>query len=80
MRGPQYGKSPCSSTTLRYPAIAARIVCLAAERGDRTAQIRLARLYLEGKALPKDQADKVIKDLEALGFEMPGLRKETATA
>src|SRR5687768_16167761 len=31
-------------------------------------------------ALPKDQAAKVIQDLEALGFEMPGLRRETATA
>ena len=31
-------------------------------------------------ALPKDQAAKVIQDLENLGFEMPGLRKETATA
>ncbi|HYH41864.1 MAG TPA: dihydrodipicolinate synthase family protein [Burkholderiales bacterium] len=31
-------------------------------------------------ALPKDQAAKVIQDLEALGFDMPGLRKETATA
>jgi 4-hydroxy-tetrahydrodipicolinate synthase len=31
-------------------------------------------------ALPKDQAAKVIQDLEALGFEMPGLRREAATA
>jgi 4-hydroxy-tetrahydrodipicolinate synthase len=31
-------------------------------------------------ALPKDQAAKVIQDLEKLGFDMPGLRKETATA
>jgi 4-hydroxy-tetrahydrodipicolinate synthase len=31
-------------------------------------------------ALPKDQAAKVIEDLEKLDFEMPGLRKETATA
>jgi 4-hydroxy-tetrahydrodipicolinate synthase len=29
-------------------------------------------------ALPKDQAAKVIKDLQALDFDMPGLRKETA--
>src|ERR1700681_4901768 len=29
-------------------------------------------------ALPKDQAAKVIQDLEKLGFEMPGLRKEPA--
>jgi TPR repeat protein len=34
------------------PEIAARIVCLAAERGDRNAQIRLALLYAEGKGLP----------------------------
>ncbi|MDB5921994.1 MAG: dapA1 [Betaproteobacteria bacterium] len=31
-------------------------------------------------ALPKDQAAKVIQDLEKLGFEMPGLRKEPAAA
>ena len=31
-------------------------------------------------ALPKEQAAKVIQDLENLGFDMPGLRKETATA
>jgi 4-hydroxy-tetrahydrodipicolinate synthase len=31
-------------------------------------------------ALPKDQAAKVIQDLEKLDFEMPGLRKEAATA
>jgi 4-hydroxy-tetrahydrodipicolinate synthase len=31
-------------------------------------------------ALPKDQAAKVIRDLEKLGFEMPGLRRETAAA
>ena len=30
--------------------------------------------------LPADQAAKVIKDLEALEFDMPGLRKEAATA
>ena len=30
--------------------------------------------------LPQDQAQKVISDLEGLGFEMPGLRKETAAA
>jgi 4-hydroxy-tetrahydrodipicolinate synthase len=30
--------------------------------------------------LPQDQAAKVIGDLENLGFEMPGLRKEAATA
>ena len=30
--------------------------------------------------LPEDQAKKVIGDLEKLGFEMPGLRKEAATA
>jgi TPR repeat protein len=35
------------------PEIAARIVCLAAERGDRNAQIRLALMYAEGgKGLP----------------------------
>ena len=31
-------------------------------------------------ALPKEQAAKVVSDLQALGFDMPGLRKETATA
>ena len=31
-------------------------------------------------ALSKEQGAKVIQDLEALGFEMPGLRKETAAA
>jgi 4-hydroxy-tetrahydrodipicolinate synthase len=31
-------------------------------------------------ALSKDEAAKVIYDLENLGFNMPGLRKETATA
>ena len=30
--------------------------------------------------LNQEQAAKVIKDLEALEFDMPGLRKETATA
>ncbi|HEV7799568.1 MAG TPA: dihydrodipicolinate synthase family protein [Burkholderiales bacterium] len=30
--------------------------------------------------LTKEQTAKVIQDLEKLGFEMPGLRKETATA
>ena len=30
--------------------------------------------------LTKEQAAKVIQDLETLGFEMPGLRKETAAA
>jgi 4-hydroxy-tetrahydrodipicolinate synthase len=31
-------------------------------------------------ALPKEQAAKVIQDLENLGFEMPGLKRETAAA
>ena len=31
-------------------------------------------------ALTKEQAAKVIQDLQTLGFEMPGLRKETAPA
>jgi TPR repeat protein len=38
------------------PSISARIVCLAAERGDRNAQIRLALLYAEGKGFPADPA------------------------
>ena len=31
-------------------------------------------------ALSKEEAAKVIRDLEALAFDMPGLRKETAAA
>ena len=31
-------------------------------------------------ALTKEQATKVVSDLEGLGFEMPGLRKEAAVA
>jgi 4-hydroxy-tetrahydrodipicolinate synthase len=31
-------------------------------------------------ALPKEQSAKVIQDLRSLGFDMPGLRKEAATA
>src|SRR5271168_4305135 len=38
------------------PSMAARIVCLAAERGDRNAQIRLALLYAEGKGFPASPA------------------------
>lgn len=38
------------------PMVAARIVCLAAERGDRNAAIRLSRLYREGKVLPRDES------------------------
>jgi TPR repeat protein len=34
------------------PSMTARIVCLAAERGDRNAQIRLALMYAEGKGFP----------------------------
>jgi 4-hydroxy-tetrahydrodipicolinate synthase len=31
-------------------------------------------------ALAKEQAAKVVQDLENLDFQMPGLRKETAAA
>jgi TPR repeat protein len=57
------------------PAVAARIVCLAAERGDRNAQIRLARLYLDGKTLPQDQGRVLLWALIA-GQELNGALKE----
>lgn len=38
------------------PTVAARIVCLAAERGDRNAQVRLALLYADGKGFPANPA------------------------
>ncbi|MBI3516712.1 MAG: sel1 repeat family protein [Proteobacteria bacterium] len=61
--------------------VAARIVCLAAERGDRNAQIRLALLYAEGKGVPANPARQWLwaeiagRDLNTTLREQYGINK-----
>jgi hypothetical protein len=55
--------------------VAARIVCLAAERGERTMQIRLAVLYREGKGLPVDPAREWLW-AEIAGLDLSGALRE----
>lgn len=55
--------------------VAARIVCLAAERGDRNMQIRLSVLYAEGKGLPADPAREWLW-AEIAGLDLPGQLRE----
>ncbi len=57
------------------PTVAARIVCLAAERGERTMQIRLAVLYREGKGLPVDPAREWLW-AEIAGLDLAGSLRE----
>jgi TPR repeat protein len=57
------------------PEIAARIVCLAAERGDRNAQIRLALLYAEGKGFPANPAREWLW-AEIAGRDLNGALRE----
>jgi hypothetical protein len=57
------------------PGVAARIVCLAAERGDRNMQIRLAVLYAEGKGMPQDPAREWLW-AEIAGLDLPGQLRE----
>jgi TPR repeat protein len=58
------------------PELAARIVCLAAERGDRNAQIRLALMYAEGtKGLPANPAREWLW-AEIAGRDLNGVLRE----
>ena len=58
------------------PTLAARIVCLAAERGDRNAQIRLALMYAEGnKGLPANPAREWLW-AEIAGRDLNGALRE----
>jgi TPR repeat protein len=57
------------------PTVAARIVCLAAERGDRNAQIRLALLYAEGKGFPANPAREWLW-AEIAGRDLNGVLRE----
>jgi TPR repeat protein len=56
-------------------SMAARIVCLAAERGDRNAQIRLALLYAEGKGFPANPAREWLW-AEIAGRDLDGALRE----
>jgi hypothetical protein len=56
--------------------VAARIVCLAAERGDRNAQIRLALMYADGtKGLPANPAREWLW-AEIAGRDLNGVLRE----
>jgi hypothetical protein len=57
------------------PTVAARIICLAAERGDHNAQIRLALLYAEGKGLPANPAREWLW-AEIAGRDLNGTLRE----
>ena len=57
------------------PTVAARITCIAAERGERTMQIRLALLYREGKGLPVDPAREWLW-AEIAGLDLSGALRE----
>jgi TPR repeat protein len=57
------------------PSVAARIVCLAAERGDRNAQIRLALIYAEGKGMPANPAREWLW-AEIAGRDLNGALRE----
>ena len=58
------------------PTMAARIVCLAAERGDHNAQIRLALLYAEGKGgFPANPAREWLW-AEIAGRDLNGVLRE----
>ncbi|MEJ0070405.1 MAG: hypothetical protein WDO24_18770 [Pseudomonadota bacterium] len=57
------------------PSVSARIVCLAAERGDRNAQIRLALLYAEGKGFPASPAREWLW-AEIAGRDLNGALRE----
>lgn len=57
------------------PTMAARITCIAAERGERNMQIRLSVLYAEGKGVPVDPAREWLW-AEIAGLELPGQLRE----